>query len=471
MADDWSSSEFALLLALDPGPRYGARLQARMREALRSGSPARDDRLPSSRELASQLGVARGTVVPAYEQLVAEGYLVSTPGGRTRVSSAAARTAPPAAPAPNPLHARFDLRPGVPELRSFPATDWSWALSEAARRIRPADLDYGTPQGHRFAREVIAGHLLRARAAAVDPEQVVLATGFAQCVTLTFAALAAQGVRTLAVEDPGDRSIDAAARDAGLIVVPIRVDEQGLDVAELERSRADAVVVTPAHQAPTGAVLSPERRTALAAWAARTGGWIVEDDYDSEFRYDRRPVGSLQGLAPDRVILIGTTSKTHAPGLRIAWIAAPAALRSAIVDEKRDHDRGSSAIDQLAFALLVDSGRHDRHVRAMRARYASRRRTVLAALAARLPELSLTGVDAGFHGVLALPSGLRERQVIDAGAAASLRLTGLAAATVARDDLPPSLVIGFGNLDDESVPDAVDALAWVLENARFAPPG
>jgi GntR family transcriptional regulator / MocR family aminotransferase len=278
-------------------------------------------------------------------------------------------------------------------------------------------------------------------------------------------------VRALAVEDPGDRSIDARARAAGLSVVPVRVDAHGLDVDELEHSGAEAVLVTPAHQSPTGAVLSPERRAALVAWASRTDGWIVEDDYDSEFRYDRRPVGSLQGLAPDRVVLLGSTSKSHAPGLRIAWVAAPPALASRIAEEKRAHDRGSSVIDQLAFALLVDSGRHVRHVRAMRVRYGTRRRAVLAALEQRLPDLRLTGVEAGFHGILALPDGLSEQQVIEAGAAASLRLTGLSASTVARVDLPPALVLGFGNLDDESVPEAVEALAEALERARGAPSG
>ena len=470
MAVEWTSSELALAVALASGPGIGGRLQARMREAVRLGTLGRGDALPSSRDLAAQLGVARGTVVRVYEQLTAEGYLVATPGGRTRVSSAAGRPAHPAETAPPARQARFDLRPGVPDLRGFPAHDWSWALAEAARRIRPVDLDYDAGSGHGFAREVITGHLRRARAAVVDPERLILTTGFAQGAALTFAALAAHGVQVLAVEDPGDRSIDSGARAAGLRIVSVLVDEHGLDVDELVRSGADAVMVTPAHQSPTGAVLSPERRTALVEWASRTDGWIVEDDYDSEFRYDRQPVGSLQGLAPDRVVLIGTTSKSHAPGLRIAWVAAPPRIASRIVEEKRAQDRGSSVIDQLAFALLVDSGRHVRHVRAMRARYAARRRAVIAALGHHLPDVRLTGVDAGFHGVLALPPGLGERRVIEAGAAASLRLTGLAASTVARDDLSPALVLGFGNLDDAAVPEAVEALAWVFENARFAPP-
>ena len=466
MAQSWTSSELELALGLPPGPLFGPRLQARLRDAARTGVLDAGATLPSTRELAAQLEVARGTVVSAYEQLVAEGYLVTTPGGRTSVSPAARRPTPARPGAPVPTRLRYDLRPGVPDLAHFPSADWSWALSQAARRIRPADLDYGDGRGHPEALDVLAAHLRRSRAAVAHPDDVIFATGFAQCVALVFEVLAARGVRTLAVEDPGDRSVDIPARREGLRLVPIPVDRDGIDVEQLTDSPADAVLVTPAHQSPTGAVLSPGRRTALVEWASTRGAWIIEDDYDSEFRYDRQPVGALQGLAPDRVILVGSASKTHAPALRLAWLAAPAALVNALAEAKRLADRGGSAIDQLALATLIESGRHERQVRAMRGIYSERRRVLVGALAARLPGARLSGLEAGFHGVLELPTGSSEDAVVSAAADRSLRLVGLSASTLARRDLSPSLVLGFGNIDNESLVEAIALLAGCIRSDR-----
>jgi GntR family transcriptional regulator/MocR family aminotransferase len=472
MAEDWTSSELALTLAVPAGRRFGARLQEAVRDAVRRRLIGAGDALPSTRELAAELGVARGTVVQVYEQLVAEGYLIATAGARTRVSeSAAAVPVDDHRPAPPP-RLRYDLRPGVPDLASFPAGDWSWALAEAARRVRPLDLDYGDGRGHPEALDTIAAHLRRARGAAAHPHGVVFGTGFAQCVALAIDVLAAHGVRTLAVEDPGDRSVDDVARRAGMRLAAIPVDASGIDVERLAASGADAVLVTPAHQSPTGAVLSPARRAALVDWAARSDGWVIEDDYDSEFRYDRQPIGAVQGLAPDRVLLIGTASKTHAPGLRLAWMAVPPELVDDVAAAKRANDRGGSALDQLALAMLIDSGRHDRHVRAMRAVYSARRVALVAALGRMAPGLQLLGLAAGFHGVLALPSGLAEHDVITAAVHRSVRLVGLGASTLERRDLPPSLVIGFGNIDDESLIEAVSRLTDVLggSDVRAATP-
>ncbi|WP_448004163.1 MocR-like pyridoxine biosynthesis transcription factor PdxR [Agromyces bauzanensis] len=469
MTQNWTSFEVVLALAVPQGSRFGRRLQAALRDAVRDGRLGPGDALPSTRELATELDVARGTIVQVYEQLAAEGYLIATPGARTRVAPHAAGTPPPPSRVQDRARRlRHDLRPGVPDLSRFPAGDWSWALAEAARRVRPIDLDYGDARGHPAALDAIAAHLRRARAAAAHPDAMVIGTGFAQCVALAIDALAARGVRALAVEDPGDRSVDEVARRAGLELRAIPVDGDGIDVDRLAACGAGAVIVTPTHQSPTGAVLSPARRTALTDWAVRTGGWIVEDDYDSEFRYDRQPIGALQGLAPDRVLLIGSASKTHVPGLRLAWMAVPPPLVDEIRAAKRAADRGGSAIDQLAFALLIESGRHDRHVRAMRAVYRARREALVAALARVAPSLRLTGLAAGFHGVLALPPGRSEAAVMAAATERSLRVVGLGASTLARLDLPPSLVIGFGNIDAAQLPEAASNLAAAIGDAEPA---
>lgn len=470
MAQNWTSLEVVLALAVPQGARFGGRLQSALRDAVRDGRLGPGDILPSTRGLAAELDVARGTVVQVYEQLAAEGYLVATPGARTRVAAHAAGHPPPSRVHHHARRLRHDLRPGVPDLSRFPSGDWSWALAEAARRVRPIDLDYGDARGHPAALDAIAAHLRRARAADAHPDGMVIGTGFAQCVALAIDALTARGVRVLAVEDPGDRSVDEIARRAGLELRAIPVDGDGIDVERLAASGAEAVIVTPAHQSPMGAVLSPGRRTALADWAVRTGGWIVEDDYDSEFRYDRQPIGALQGLAPDRVLLIGSASKTHAPGLRLGWMAVPPALVDTIGAAKRATDRGGPVIDQLAFALLIDSGRHDRHVRAMRAVYRARREALVAALARVAPNLRLTGLAAGFHGVVALPLGRSEAAVVAAAAERSVDVVGLGASTLARRDLPPSLVIGFGNLDAAELPDAATRLTAAIGDTEPARP-
>ena len=216
------------------------------------------------------------------------------------------------------------------------------------------------------------------------------------------------------------------------------------------------------HQSPTGVVLSASRRVELVEWARRSGGWIMEDDYDSEFRYDRQPIGAVQGLAPDRVVLIGSASKTHAPGARVGWMAVPGELVGDLAARRVAADRGGPVLDQLALAALLQSGRHDRHVRTMRGVYSARRAVVLETLDRVAPGLTLTGLEAGFHGVLRLPAGVREDRVVVAATDASLRVTGLAAFTRHRRDLPPALVLGFGNIDDVAVVEAIRRLGSVI---------
>ena len=323
MAIEWSGLSPGLLVRLDRSASQPlrAQLEASLREAIRAGRLRTGERLPSSRELARELGVSRGMVQDCYGQLLAEGYLTSRTGSATRVAEISGQQAgdqPIAGPAVVPSSAPWpgrrpseppliaDFQPGVPDLSSFPRTDWAWAVKQACTQAASADLGYGDPHGSAVLREVLAGYLRRVRAAAVSPERMIISTGFAQGINLVLRALARQGGMTcVAFEDPGYGSAQAdetvrAALAMGIRVSYVPVDEQGLVVSELVASGAQVVVVTPAHQAPTGVVLSPSRRQALTDWARRGGGYVIEDDYDSEFRYDKEPVGALQGLARTR---------------------------------------------------------------------------------------------------------------------------------------------------------------------------
>ena len=346
MAIEWSGFSPELLVRLDRSASQPlrAQLEASLREAIRGGLLRAGERLPSSRELARELSVSRGMVQECYGQLLAEGYLTSRTGSATRVAGISGQQAgdqpvaspvvgSPPAPSPGrhppaaPLIA--DFQPGVPDLSSFPRTDWAWAVKQACIQAASADLGYGDPRGSPALREVLAGYLRRVRAAAASPERMIISTGFAQGINLVLHALARQsGVTRVAFEDPGygcaqDDETVRAALAMGIDVTYVPVDEQGLVVSELAASGAQAVVVTPAHQSPTGVVLSPPRRHALTDWARRGWGYVIEDDYDSEFRYDKEPVGALQGLAPDQVFLLGTASKALAPAVRLGWVHAP----------------------------------------------------------------------------------------------------------------------------------------------------
>ncbi|MGB6456839.1 MAG: PLP-dependent aminotransferase family protein, partial [Streptosporangiaceae bacterium] len=316
-------------------------------------------------------------------------------------------------------------------------------------------------------RDVLAGYLRRVRAAAAEPEQVIVSTGFAQGLGLVLRALVRAGVRCAAFEDPGygnaetDETVQAA-KAAGLRVIHVPVDDLGVDVAALAACGAEVVVVTPAHQSPTGVVLAASRRHALVEWARRNGAFIVEDDYDSEFRYDREPIGVLQGLAPDRVFTIGTTSKALAPAVRLGWVLAPRALAGAVAAEKLLSDRGTPTLDQLALAALIRSGRYDRHLRRMRALYARRRAQLIAALARHAPALPLTGLAAGFHAVAHLPHSSDEQAVVAAARARLVGLYGMNDYRATPAAAPPQLVLGFGNVSERAIEPAISAVADLL---------
>lgn len=462
-----------LHLTIDPRApdTLRAQLEHQLRDGVRSGRLRAGTRLPASRALASELGLSRGVVVEAYAQLVAEGYLVARQGAGTVVAATAQRPAatPAARTAVAPL--RYDLRVGLPDLSAFPRRAWLQAAARALRHAPDAALGYGDPRGAAALRTALAAYLGRVRGTVADPERMLVCAGQRQGVHLVCGALRERGASRVAIEDPGWEAQRDAVADAGLDPVPVPVDERGLQVELLEQAHVDAVVITPANQFPLGAVLAPERRAALVDWAQREGTLIIEDDYDAEYRYDREPVGALQGLAPDRVAYAGSASKTLAPALRLAWLVLPAWLADAATELKARADGGSPLLDQLTFADFLARGELDRHLRRMRLRYRRRRDALAAALARRLPEVAIEGVAAGLHAVVRLPADWDEAAIVASAHARGLGIQGLRDRAIARRPRP-TLFIGYANLPETAAEHAVAELARAVADAtaRPAPP-
>ncbi|MCP9986759.1 PLP-dependent aminotransferase family protein [Streptomyces sudanensis] len=457
------------------GPGLRAGLMEALREAVRTGRLAPGTRLPSSRTLAADLGVARNTVADAYAELVAEGWLTARQGSGTRVArraaAAPARRPPAAAPLPwqrgrprsgRPLHT---LHPGTPDLASFPRAEWLKAARRALTNAPHEAFGYTDPRGRPELRAALAEYLARSRGVHADPERIVVCSGFAQGLLLLAAVLRARRVRDVAVESYGLDAHWDALTAAGLRTPALPLDEHGTRTEALTGGgppRPGAVLITPAHQFPLGGALVPGRRAALVDWARATGGLVLEDDYDGEFRYDRQPVGALQGLDPERVVYLGTVSKSLAPGLRLGWMVPPRHLVEEVLAAKGDVEWASSALDQLTLAEFIASGAYDWHVRGMRLRYRRRRDQLVAALAERAPGIRVTGIAAGLHAVLELPHG-SERAVLRAAALQGLALQGLDA--FRHPDAPPgrdALVVGYATPTDSAWPGALDALCRVL---------
>jgi GntR family transcriptional regulator/MocR family aminotransferase len=437
-------------------------LEAQLREGVRGGRLLPGTALPPSRALARELGVSRGVVVEAYAQLVAEGFLVARRGAGTSVAAcvpgAAAAPAPRAAVTAAPA---YDLRTGRPDLAAFPRAAWQAATARALRTAPDAALGYGDPRGAPALRAALAAHLGRARGVVADPgrTEIVVTSGVTQGIGLVWRALRDRGVRRVAVEDPGWRTQRLSVEDAGLEAVPVAVDEGGIDVAAVRACGAEAVAVTPAHQFPTGVVLAPERRAALVAWAAETGGVIVEDDYDAEYRYDREPVGALQGLAPEHVVYAGSASKTLAPGLRLGWLVLPAALAAEVAERRDRDDHGGPVLGELALAELLDRGVVDRHLRRTRRRYRARRDALLGALARELPGVRAGGVAAGLHLVAWLPDDVDEAGLAAAAGARGVAVHALHADCTTVAPRPGALLLGYALLAEPALERAVALLA------------
>jgi GntR family transcriptional regulator / MocR family aminotransferase len=440
------------------------RLEHELRDAVRAGRLLPGTPLPSSRALAAQLGVSRGVIVEAYAQLVAEGYLSARQGAATIVAARAAAGARQAQPDPAaaPAAPRFDFRYGTPDLSAFPRAAWLAASGRALRTLPDARLGYGDARGSRELREALTAYLGRARGVVADPERMMIGGGTRHALGLVWRVLRDAGARRVAIEDPGWSAQHETARDAGLEPVPVPVDAHGMRVDELAALDVDAVVLTPAHQCPTGAVLGPERRAALLEWARGRGAFVVEDDYDAEYRYDRDPVGSLQGIAPERVIYAGSASKTLAPALRLGWLLLPAELAPVAARARWHDDRGAPLLDQLALADLIAHGELDRHLRRTRKRYRARRDALVATVAAQLPGASVEGVAAGLHAVVRLPNGTDEAATVRAAGQRGIALDAVAGFCHAVTTPHPALVVGYGNLSEGAIAHGVAELARAL---------
>ena len=371
---------------------------------LQAGAP-----LPATRLLAGDLGVSRGVIVEAYQRLADEGLVSARPGAGTRVLGISRRPAPAErselALLPQPWRARaeIDLSPGVPDLSGFPRVAWLRAEKLVLEQASVADLGYGDPRGSQWLRTELAGWLARTRGLRADPDDIIVVTGVAQALALLAQVLRARAVREIAVEDPGSRGARDELTYWGLRPVPVPVDEHGLQVDDLVRGGLRAVLLTPAHQFPTGVVLAPRRRRDLMDWAAGADALIIEDDYDAEYRYDRAPVPALQASAPGLVAYAGSTSKTLAPGMRLGWLIPPSRLHANLVEAKHASDLGSPALPQLVLARLIASGELEQHIRLVRKRQRSRRDALLRALHEHLPAARVQGIAAGLHLLITFP--------------------------------------------------------------------
>lgn len=470
MSDFWST--FGVDLHLAPDPASGRRdgIEHALRDAVRSGRLAAGARLPSSRVLAAELGLARGTVSAAYDQLVAEGYLVARQGSGTEVADLAGRSPEAAEPVVmrrNPLH---DLRPGSPDVSTFPAAAWLRSVRRVLNTTPSEAYGYGDVRGRIELRTALAEYLGRARGVLADPSRIVVTSGYIQALSLLAALLHQSGVRTIAMEDPGLAMHREVVRRAGPAIAALPVDERGARTDLLARRAlpdVGAVVLTPAHQYPVGATLHPARRRTLLEWTRASGGLVIEDDYDGEFRYDRQPVGALQGTAPDHVAYIGTASKTIAPGLRLAWLVLPRRLVEPFADAKLHADHGTEALGQLALADLISGHAYDRHVRAARLHYRRRRDLLVQRLDSRPANPSrgfaLHGIAAGMHALISLPGcGPSEAEAMERAEALGVAVGALDPHWHGDGPRMQGLIVGYGTPTDRAYPAALDALARAL---------
>lgn len=441
MREPWADFGADLHLELT-GVRIRAGLEAALREAIRSGRLRGGTRLPPSRALARDLGIARNTVGEAYAQLLVEGWLASRQGSGTWVAQRSMNAPPPnGAASEAPAQLRHDLRPGVPDLTAFPRAAWL-AASRRALVAAPFDVfGYTDPRGLAPLRVALSDYVGRVRGVAASPDRVVVCVGFGQALELLCTVLRARGGTTLAVEAFGHRLYWGIAERAGLRLRALPVDAAGADVDALGDS--DAALLTPAHQFPLGVALSPERRRRVARWAAETGGLVIEDDYDGEFRYDRQAIGAMQALAPDHIVYTGTASKTLAPGLRLAWLVLPPSLADEVASIKASSLALSSTVDQLTLAELITSGAYDRHVRRARLVYRGRRDAMVTALARRAPQTRVSGIAAGLHALVHLAPGDTEDGVTERAREHHVSIDGLSRYSAGAQPHEPAIVVGY----------------------------
>ncbi len=461
MPNSWTSSGLDLHVE-GTGQLRRAKLEEGLRSAIQERRLTAGTALPSSRALAADLGLSRGTVTAAYDQLAAEGYLVTQQGSGTQVAD----LGPVPAPADDrrrALRNRLDLRPGTPDVNSFPVGAWLKASRIAMTRSPASAFGYGDVQGRIELRTALAAYLGRTRGVQARPEQIVITSGTTQAVFLLATAQFAGGQGVCALENPGFRFHRDLLRQAGHRIVALPVDRYGPGTEALEE--AQTALVTPAHQYPTGVTMHSTRRRAFTSWARRTGGLVIEDDYDGEFRYDRQPIGALQGTAADHVVYIGSASKTLGPGLRLGWMVVPERLVAPVVEAKMYSALSTDALSQLTLTEFINSHAYDRHIRTMRLRY-RRRRDMLHAMLERVGAPLIVGVSAGLSALIRLPDdGPGEEDLIGLAADEGLTLEGATKHWHEAQPTRQGLIVGFAHPSEQAYPAALSLLGRVLQRA------
>ncbi|MEU2288429.1 PLP-dependent aminotransferase family protein [Streptomyces sp. NPDC013178] len=473
-------SDFLQLDADDAPPGGKADwLVRQLRRAMADGRLTVGSRLPPTRVLAAELRVSRGVVAEAYRRLTEDGHVEGRRRGGT-VVVAVSPAAPPVPAAQGPAvtgapflgrpgadvfdalraaPARIDFTPGRPDLTAFPRSAWLRAERAVLSELSAEHLGYGDPHGAPELRRALTGWLARGRGIRVEPDEVLVVAGTAQALTLLHPVLRAEGVDAVAVEDPGSLGSRQHLENGGLATPPVPVDEEGVRVDALRATGARAVLLTPAHQFPTGVVTSGERRRELLGWAA-DGGLIIEDDYDAEHRYDRPPVPALRALLDDQVCYLGSVSKLLAPALRIGWVVPPRRHRDALVDAKRFTDLGNAVLPQLVLARLMESGGLERHLRMLRGRHRRRRDAMIHALAERLPGAVVHGAAAGLHLTVTYAPDVPDTELAAAALARGVKCQPLSW----HRQLPgrPGLVLGYAATPAGVIPEGVAALGEAL---------
>jgi GntR family transcriptional regulator / MocR family aminotransferase len=464
-------------LQLDPEQvARGARtdwLTARIREAVLGHVLVTGARLPSTRVLATELGFSRGTVAEAYRRLTEEGLIAGSAGAGTIVVASmhgGPRAPEQAAEVPSRAAVRrparrdvIDLASGLPDLTAFPRTAWLRAEKEVLATATSRQLGYGQPEGADELRRELSAWLTRSRGVIAPPDRIIVTAGVTGAVSLLAQTLRADGHTTVAVEDPGAEGNRRILSYWMPHLSAVPVDDDGIDTGALAATDARAVLVTPAHQYPTGVVLSPERRRELVGWTQDGENLIIEDDYDAEYRYDRRPVRAVQPLATEAVAYTSSLSKTLAPALRLGWLVPPAYLHRRLVDLRWATDLGSPALPQLTLAHLLRNGTLERHLRTMRARHRSRRDAAIGAIREWMPDVRIGGIAAGLHLVVRLPDSVDDEQI-----AADARREGIIVQPLSRHYAgtgSPGLIINHAGHHPARLRDAIHALARVVRES------
>lgn len=462
------AADLYLEMEHDGSHNLRASLLAAIRSAIRDRRLTAGATLPPSRQLAAQLGCARSVVHAVYTQLIAEGYLISRQGSGTRVARDALTPPTDAAWLAHRQVPRINFSAGVSDLSSFPRADWRNAVGHVMATVTPSELYYNESAGVAQFRLVLSERLARLRGVRARPQNVHICAGTVHAVSLLARLFKARGIRAVAVENPSWPRVRPPLEAAGIDIVPIRVDSQGLVVSDLTKHlNVGAVFVTPAHQFPTGVTLSTARRENLLRWAATTHGLIVEDDYDAEFNLGAAQVGSLQPSDPERIVYLGTTSKILSPTLRLGWLAAPSVLSASLNDMRESVDLGVSVIEQLSMAYLMSTGKLDRHLRQTRKIYDRRRNLLIEALRARLPHTKISGARAGLHIIASLPSDVVESEVVAELARRSVGVYGVGFYRIGRPRRPGgALVLGYASLNETLIVAGVDLIAESIAAAR-----